>query len=120
MKDLKYTPSNFLKYNLKKGLETQKTGLVVSIRNSTFINVTKRELPLIVTAEGEDNIMILTPEDLKVGIIGISPVLKGRDGKNYTLLFYHWKPMDRKYLSLLDELYCKVNSIKKIIDGTQD
>lgn len=112
MVQLKYTPRNFLRFHVKKGVEFSFNGDIIAIRSKTFDNVMETNMSLLVTAEGKEGFMLFTPEDMRKEIDSISPKIKGKD---YHLLFYKWLPVSADKLELLDMLYTyKIDFDKRI------
>lgn len=108
---------NFLTFNVRKGLETGDYDGLVSIRTSTIDNVIHSDKPLLVTANGQEGIMILTPGIILSRIIAQTDKVYGTSPNKYGLARIPWRPTDEGTLKSLNKLYKIHRDLTEDIDS---
>ncbi len=88
---------------------------MVSIRTTTIDNVVTNDRPLMVTANGQEGVMLLTPSIILTKIVKETDRVYGYGKTKYGLARIYWEPTDPDTVEILTKLYVmKRNFIKEL------
>lgn len=109
---------NFVTYHVMKGLEVGVFDGLATIRTSTVNKVINLDKPLLLSVNGQDGIMMITPRNINSEIVSQTELIYGRNKNKYGLVRVKWRPTHPDTIRSFDTMYSLHRDLIEDLEST--